>query len=428
MKKIIFVGLIFLIGTNIAQAATVNITQLAFTTPARTVAPNTSSEVLTVQTQKADGSSEQVSEKTTLLFNSTSLTGRLLNSAGNEISPSSFYMSSGTANRSFYYSDSTSGTFTITISAIGHPWTAAQTITVGSGGETPPGDGGSATSTPPAPPAGDSGGGSSSGDVSTHSSSEPLSTLTDKVDFGASAGRRRLVAIGSPVEFRANFSGTKEADGLLEANWSFGDGAIALGRTVSHYYQFPGVYQVVLNARQGDNRAVSRTIVEAVKPDVAIVAASPEFIELANRGWQEINLATWRLQLGGQSFIFPTDTIITAGSALKLAGVTSKLFPATLEALQFYYPDGRSALGAPAAIASTAAIPASSSPELVKTLETLNVVLRPKRQPARIVDVAPPSPAPIPNQNQLAAPVAAGETVVVGNQPKTSWWQRLFSR
>ncbi len=106
-------GLILALATIPALAASENITQLVFTTPPRTVAPATLSDVLTIQTQGAGGAAEQLDETADLTFLSSSATGEFLNSAGN---PASTVMSRGSANRSFYYRDQTAGAPTLNAS------------------------------------------------------------------------------------------------------------------------------------------------------------------------------------------------------------------------------------------------------------------------------------------------------------------------
>jgi hypothetical protein len=123
---------IFLLGGffvfNTARADSALITQIKFTTTPQTINMNTVSAVLTTQTQKVVetiDTSEQVSETTTLNLNSTSGTGQFSSNAETWIPVTTLTMNTGSANRSFYYRDSTPGTHTLTVTAEGKNWTAA---------------------------------------------------------------------------------------------------------------------------------------------------------------------------------------------------------------------------------------------------------------------------------------------------------------
>ncbi len=93
-----------------------NITSLVFTTNPQTAAVNTSSQAITVQTENSAGTAEKVSETNDVTFTSTSATGQFLNSTGGAVSTT---MSTNTASRTFYYEDSTAGTYTITVTIKG---------------------------------------------------------------------------------------------------------------------------------------------------------------------------------------------------------------------------------------------------------------------------------------------------------------------
>ena len=108
------------------KAASENITQINFTTEVQTVETNTSSARITTQTQNAEGTSETVSETTTLNLSSNSPTGEFSSNGTDWFStPTTLTMNTGTANRNFYYKDSTVGTHTLTVNAEGQDWTPA---------------------------------------------------------------------------------------------------------------------------------------------------------------------------------------------------------------------------------------------------------------------------------------------------------------
>ena len=97
-------------------AATSAINQIGFTTSAQTIVAGDNSGVITIQAQNNGGNPASLdTPNNTLTVQSTSATGQFAGSVGGSWSaPGSFTMANGTANRSFYYKDSTPGTHTLT--------------------------------------------------------------------------------------------------------------------------------------------------------------------------------------------------------------------------------------------------------------------------------------------------------------------------
>ncbi len=117
---------------NVASASTANITQLSFTSASQTILAGDVSSVLTVQTQNAGGTSEQLNTSGTVLeLKSSSPTGEFSSNATTWHAVGTLGMNNTTANKNFFYKDSTPGTHTLTITAQGQTWTSAvQTIVV----------------------------------------------------------------------------------------------------------------------------------------------------------------------------------------------------------------------------------------------------------------------------------------------------------
>lgn len=132
-KKFIFLSFCLLsIPGGILWAGVINpnITQIVFTTSPQTFDLGATSTVLTVQTQNASGTSEEVGATTKLNLASTG-GGEFSSSDTNWIPVSQLTMNSSWANRNFYYRPSTSGSHTLTITAEGQSWTpATQIITI----------------------------------------------------------------------------------------------------------------------------------------------------------------------------------------------------------------------------------------------------------------------------------------------------------
>ncbi len=159
--------------------------------------------------------------------------------------------------------------------------------------------------------------------------------------FKIGAGRERLATVRTPILFFATQS--KKGKDTNAFTWSFGDGTSATGAKVYHIYQFPGVYNVVLNGAIDKNEeAVARTKVTVSEPKIKITDVNPElgFVEIMNSSDKEQNLNNWILSSLEKKYVFPTDTIISPKTSLKipldLLGFNRKL----LDNLNLAYPDG----------------------------------------------------------------------------------------
>ncbi len=140
--------LLVLVLPQSAFADSTLITRIVFTTLPQTIDASTASAVMTVQTQNAGGTSEQISGgPQSIAFTSSSGTGEFSNANSSactgsfSTAPFTLTMSTGTANKNFCYRDATAGTHTLTVNAQGQSWTGAtQSVVVNA----PP--------VPPAPP------------------------------------------------------------------------------------------------------------------------------------------------------------------------------------------------------------------------------------------------------------------------------------
>lgn len=309
MKKIFITTLCYFIFTGTLYA---EVSQFVFTNEVRTVAPSVISEALTVQAQNSSGTQESVPETTDLVFQSSSASGEFLNASGNPVSTT---MSKNTANRTFYYRDSNTGTHTLTVTATGREsgkvLRATQSIFVGV-------DGAPVASTSEDTVATTTKSTSSSGGtVSAHSSPSPASDSKPPANFEVSLGRNRFSSVGSEVVFKAEplkLSGIPE--NYIQYTWVFGDGTTAQGQTVSHRYAFSGEYVVVLNAVYADKTAVSRGEVVVIDPLFDIEYVSLGGVRLTNKSAGEVNVGEWVIEGGPHRLDIPKDTIIKSGKAV----------------------------------------------------------------------------------------------------------------
>jgi hypothetical protein len=259
-----------------------------------------------------------------LLFTTSSVTGKFSGSATawKELGASdTLTMNSNWTSKNFYYQDPTIGSYTITVRAKEAGWDPASiTISVSDEVTDPPVDDSASTTATTTPQVSTVYGGGGSG--SSHVSQSDLSTATIKSP-NVGAGRKRLVTIGSPVDFEAWSENTNGVSGNY--SWTFGDGSSLTGEKVSHAYSFAGTYNVVLNANFNGKEAVSRTEVEVFSPEVTINEVNPKlgFVELKNNSTFETNLTGWILNCDNNNFIFPKDTIVRSNEALKIPLTTT---------------------------------------------------------------------------------------------------------
>ncbi len=311
MKKILAICIVYLTCSGLAYA---EVSQFVFTNEARTVAPALISDSLTIQSQSTAGAQESIAETTDLVFQSSSPTGEFLNSSSNPVSTT---MSKNTANRTFYYRDSTTGSHTLTVTATGRDtqktFKANQVITVGNSGQTT-GSGGDQNSTTTQVSVG-----GNNTTVSSHANPSPASDSKVVLSFEVSAGRKRFTSVASELSFKAEplkLSGIPE--NYIQYTWSFGDGTTAQGQIVNHRYRFAGDYVVVLNAVYSDKSAVSRTEVSVIAPTFLIESVSGG-VQIKNNSSGEVNIGEWVIEGARSRLELPRDTIIEKGKAVTFA-------------------------------------------------------------------------------------------------------------
>ena len=159
--------------------------------------------------------------------------------------------------------------------------------------------------------------------ISTHYSSSPATNSASELNIFVSAGRERLSSVKGPIEFKAetNLQDSRENS----FRWNFGDGTLAYGKLVSHAYDFPGEYVVVLNGSTPKGNFVSRTKVTVIEPEVRVVYADNEKVQLKNDSNYEVNLYGKALVAGEKTYIFPPDTILPAKQTLFLSSAVTGL-------------------------------------------------------------------------------------------------------
>jgi hypothetical protein len=129
MKKLLTLFLFLFLPASVVFG---EVSRFVFVTSPQIVEVNVISKAITIQSQNSGGVSEAVTETTDLVFDTTSRTGKFVASSGK---PASKTMSKNTAKRTFYYIDSTPGTYTLTVKTAGRTskesFSLSQNIVVG---------------------------------------------------------------------------------------------------------------------------------------------------------------------------------------------------------------------------------------------------------------------------------------------------------
>ncbi|MCC7004706.1 PKD domain-containing protein [Candidatus Nomurabacteria bacterium] len=346
-SKIFFIGFFCFITINISYADTSNISKIAIITEPQTIKPNEVSKEITIQIQDSFGNKVVALETIRFdAFQSSSPTGIFVSCT----TPTNFptdYIAKNNSNKNICYKDSTEGTYTITVKTTNTitPLTATQIIIISS-----------QTSSSASTIDGTSTSTQSSSETSTSNyqsnlsnySSVYLTDLSGSIDFKVDAGRERTASINSPINFRSRAINSK-GDEIYggDFTWTFGDGSYAYGREVNHTYEYPGEYIVVVNARYGNNTAVSRTKVKVVEANVVIsdVSKDGKSLTLSNKTKSEINLYNWRIMANTKDFKFPIDTIIKANSKLVIPTSVLNFYGEKLDRITLFCPNGEFASG-----------------------------------------------------------------------------------
>jgi hypothetical protein len=162
---------------------------------------------------------------------------------------------------------------------------------------------------------------------SSHASQAVANGSYDEPELVVTSGRPRLGYVGVPLAFEAKVKSMKNIPlGNTVGNvWSMGDGAQKSGQFISHTYDFPGEYTVLLNSNTGGASAVSKVKVTIVEPKVELREANGSYIEIINLDGLELNVGGWILETKGRRFVVPQDTIILPRSSLKIPSKNSNI-------------------------------------------------------------------------------------------------------
>ncbi len=162
----------------------------------------------------------------------------------------------------------------------------------------------------------------------------------------ADAGADKIVIVGANTEFRGQAFGLEDKP-LDNARflWTFGDGFTKEGQNITHFYQYPGEYTVVLNVSSGEYLTSDYILVKAMPNQIFISELKPadsnSWIELNNTSKEQLDISGWQLRFGSQIFIFPKSTLIRPGAYLAVSSLISNIILSGGKgAIELFYPGG----------------------------------------------------------------------------------------
>jgi len=242
---------------------------------------------------------------------------------------------------------------------------------------------------------------SSSASQSSAVASGSSSKWPTKPQIYSYAGDDRAVTVGTPEEFIGEALGIDKKP-LQNARylWNFGDGAYAEGKHVLHAYHYPGSYVATLDVSSGEFSNSDKLIVTVAAADLALRSSQDTFggfLEIENRGSEEVDLSYWQLLSGGKLYTLPKDTFLLAKKSVRFPeGVTSLSFAPSAE---LRYPNGTLALGSNAESAVIAVPARVPSPVAVSSVST--------PEPAPKISQGASTRISVPEQSSPVAVVAA---------------------
>lgn len=324
------VAIFFVFGFVNVNVVLASIDKIVFINDPQTIPVGQSSERYQVQLQNSSGGIEKAPDTT--YFTLPLDLGQF--SSAKDGTPftatTKVYISTGDSNKYFFFKSDTAGTYSLKITATNKDgtktWETEQTVVVGNSTTTTP----DPEPTPVTPAATNTSPVIVTPVVTTvysiHYIQEDLSDYEEPTTFEVGAGRGRLSYVNSPVSFEAKHKVSKNLSAKnCDYVWNFGDAVSLTGEKVEHIYKYAGDYNVVLNGTCGDLKSVARTAVKVLTPGVTLSLKPDGAVEIANQGKYEINLYNWKIQSGKTVFIFPQDTIISAGKSVTFAPEYLKL-------------------------------------------------------------------------------------------------------
>ena len=351
MIKFASIFLIFACGAGVALASG-DVSQFVFTTNYQTIKPNEISEIISIQSQDASGVSADILQTACLELATNSGAGEFSSSNTNWNPVKILTMSKNSANRNFYYKDSTAGNYELSVKVSLRPegklacaswpkeewdikWNAKQNVIVSSGFSSSSSQESQSSSASSSSSSSSDGAVIASGSIAYNYKNEQIS---------AKAGEDKTAVAGADVVLKGNALGFKK-EPLENARylWTPGDGSSKEGKNIRHIYKYPGNYIAVLLVSSGDisTSASDRINIKVIPNELRIIETKREFIKLKNGSGVILDVSGWFLKAGGAIFKFPDYSLVAANSELMISSDVSGIkFADNNFSAELLYPNG----------------------------------------------------------------------------------------
>ncbi len=229
--------------------------------------------------------------------------------------------------------------------------------TPGAGSLSSSGDGGNSS------PGSDTGAATSTAQsTNTGNSSGDSAIMPPAPKVFADGGSDRTVIVGADTEFKARaYDEKKNIIDFSRFHWNFGDGSTAETARVSHRFDYPGRYVVVLDIPE-EKDSVADQIIVTVESMKLVLSLMPDGgIAIENRAGRTLDISRWMVRSLGRTFTIPERTFILPNSPLRIS--QRNLGFSTGADVELAYPNGTSALTiAPVAATTSDPVATIASP------------------------------------------------------------------
>lgn len=234
----------------------------------------------------------------------------------------------------------------------------------------------------------------------------------------ADGGDDRTVIVGADTDFFGRaYNRKQEIIDQVRFAWNFGDGTTAEGAALSHYYEYPGRYAVVLTIAQNRSAASDFIIVTAEPAKLGFLVNSDGSISIENHAGRDLNLSRWSIKSYSRIFVLPEDSVVLKGESLRLSAKTVG-FPVGQQT-ELLYPNGLRALIAGERATETAVVPPAIEQKVISTLQPKpKTKSAPKKKPVIKVKTADADPV----EETAEALVATSNQLASAGMSAGYWW------
>lgn len=163
-----------------------------------------------------------------------------------------------------------------------------------------------------------SGGGSSSkGELSAKARSATIPLKKSDAPLQIAITSQDVMYVHQPVTFAAAGTGVgKTIAASLQYRWNFGDLTMATGSKVTHRFEYPGTYVVVVQARFGKHDVVTRKEVTVLPVTISLAQTEHREVLVQNNSIYDVDVSGYQVEMAGKVVVFPPLSYLAAKQAI----------------------------------------------------------------------------------------------------------------